>query len=91
MRLRMNDRRERRLETLLDATGESAKAKAIDRAADHYIKMAGDNTAVPTGAIEDLMELAVEEGSVTPEEIADVLDTEELPVEAETNWSVGPE
>lgn len=28
-------------------------------------------------------------GSVTPEEIADVLDTEELPVKAEANWSVG--
>ena len=51
--------------------------------------MAGDTTAVPVGAIEQLMELAVKEGSVTPEEIADVLDTEELPVEAETYWSVG--
>lgn len=73
MRLRMNERRERRLETLLDATGENAKAKAIDRAADHFIKMAGDTTAVPTGAIEELMERAVEQGSVTPEEIAEIL------------------
>jgi len=91
MRLRMNDRRERRLETLVNATGENAKAKAIDRAADHYIKMAGDTTAVPTGAVEELMERAVEEGSVTPEQIADVLDTDELSVKAETNWSVGNE
>jgi len=91
MRLRMNDRRELRLENLLDATDENAKAKAIDRAAEFYIKMAGDTTASPVGAIEELMDLAVEEGSVTPGEIAEVLDTEELPVEAETNWSVGTE
>ena len=89
MRLRMNDRRERRLENLLDATGENAKAKAIDRAAEYFIKMAGDTTARPTGAIEELMERAVEQGSVTPEEIAEILDTEELPVEAEITWSVG--
>jgi hypothetical protein len=91
MRLRMNDRRKHRLENLLDATDENAKAKAIDRAAEFYIKMAGDTTASPVGAIEELMERADEQGSVTAEEIAQVLDTEELPVDAETSWSVGPE
>jgi hypothetical protein len=91
MRLRMTDSRERRLENLCEATDENTKSKAIDRAADYYLKMAGDTTAVPTGAVEELMELAVEQGSVTPEEIADVLYTEELPVEAETSWSVGRE
>lgn len=51
--------------------------------------MCGGTTARPTGAVEELMELAVEQGSVTPEEIATVLTTEELSVQAETNWSVG--
>ena len=91
MRLRMNDRRECRFKNLLDATGENAKAKALDRAADFYIQMAGDTLTVPTGAFTQLMERAVKQGSVTPEEIADVLDTDELPVEAETSWSVGVE
>jgi len=91
MRLRMNNRRERRLENLQDATGENTKSKAIDTAADYFCKMAGDNFAFPTGAVEELMERADEQGSVTAEEIAEVLDTEELPVEAETNWSVGTE
>jgi hypothetical protein len=87
----MTESREHRLENLLEATGENTKSKALDRAADYYLKMAGDTTAMPTGAVEKLMERAVEQGSVTPEEIAEVLDTEELPVEAETNWSVGSE
>jgi len=91
MRLRMNDSRERRLEALVEASGESTKSKAIDRAADHYVKMAGDTAAIPTGAVEELMERAVDQGSVTPEEIAEVLDTDELPVTAETSWSVGVE
>lgn len=91
MRLRMNDRRARRLENLLDATGEKTKSKAIDKAADYYLKMAGETTAQPNGSVTELMELAVEQGSVTPAEIADVLNTDELPVEARTTWSVGRE
>jgi len=35
------------------------------------------------------MQLAEEQGSVTPQEIADVLDVDELPVRASTEWSVG--
>lgn len=89
MRLRMNDRRERRFDTLVEATDENTKSKALDTAAEFYIKMRGDTTAKPTGAIEELMKRAVEEGSVTPEEISDILHTEELPVTARTDWSVG--
>jgi hypothetical protein len=89
MRYRMNDTRERRLENLLEATGENAKSKALDTAANFYLEMAGDTTAVPTGAFVELMELAEDQGSVTPEEIAEVLDTEQLPVSASTSWSVG--
>lgn len=89
MRLRMTDSRERRLENLCEATGENTKSKAIDAASAFFIKMAGDTTAVPTGRLEELMELAADQGSVTADEIADVLDTDELPVAAETSWSVG--
>ena len=83
----MNDRREYLYEDLLDSTGENSKSKALDRAAKFYYEMSGDS--VTTGEFEELMERAVDQGSVTPGEIAEVLDTEELPVEAETEWSVG--
>jgi|AntRauTorcE11898_2_1112593.scaffolds.fasta_scaffold01127_8 hypothetical protein len=56
--------------------------------ADYYIKMSGCE-AVPTGAVEKLMQLATDQGSVTPGEIAVCLDTEELPVRVQTEWSVG--
>jgi len=79
------------MNALLEATDENTKSKAIDRAAEFYIKMAGDTTAVPTGAFVELMATAEEQGSVTAEEIAEILGTEALPVEAETSWSVGSE
>ncbi len=85
----MNDRRERRLENLVEATDENTKSGAIDAAADFYIKMRGETTAVPTGAIEQLMERADETGSVTAEEVAEILHTDELPVAARTTWRVG--
>ncbi|WP_128478348.1 hypothetical protein [Halorussus pelagicus] len=91
MRIEATETRKRKWENLKEATGKGHKSTALDAASDYYLKMSGDTTAVPVGAIEQLMERAVEQGSVTPEEIADVLGTEELPVEAETNWSVGTE
>lgn len=89
MRIEATDVRERKWENLKEATGKGHKSTALDTAADYYLKMAGGTTAAPTGTIVELMELATEQGSVTPEEIANVLDTDELPVEAETRWSVG--
>ena len=80
-RLRLTDRRERRLTHLEDATGESTRAGAIDTAADYYLRMVGGTAAEPTGAVEELMQTAIEQGSVTPLEIANMLDTDELSVE----------
>jgi hypothetical protein len=77
------------MESLLEATDENTKSKAIDRAAEFYIRMRGDTTAVPNGAFVELMAKAERQGSVTAEEIAEVLHTGQLPVEAETTWSVG--
>ena len=87
----MNDDRERRIENLVEATGEATKSKAIDRAANYYVRMAGETAAVPDGALEELMELAIEEGSVTPDQIAKVLDVKELPIQYERTWDVGEE
>ena len=91
MRIEATEVRQRKWENLKEATGKGHKSTALDTAADYYLKMAGDTTAMPVGAIEKLLELAIQQGSVTPEEIADVLDTEELPVMATTTWSVGQE
>ena len=54
----MNGSHERRMDALLDGTTENTKSKAIDRAADFYIKMAGDNVAVPEGAFVELLATA---------------------------------
>ena len=88
MRIESTDERERRFKHLCEATGESAKSKAIDQAAKYYLRMAGGTPAVPNGKIAELLELAEDQGTVTVEEIADVLDAEELSVTAETHWSV---
>jgi len=53
--------------------------------------MAGGTTAMPTGALEELLRAAGERGSLTGEEIVEILSTEELPLEYETNWGVGQE
>lgn len=89
--LRLSDRRERRLDNLEEATGEKTRSKAIDTAADFYLKMRGDTTAAPTGAFTELMQRAEKQGSVTPEEIAEIIHTEELPLQATLTWSVGDE
>ncbi|WP_246391676.1 hypothetical protein [Halosimplex pelagicum] len=85
----MTESRERRLDHLLEATGENTKSKALDVAAEYYIRMAGGSGAVPKGQVHELMTVATDQGSVTPEEIATILDTDELPVEYERRWSVG--
>jgi len=38
-----------------------------------------------------LLATAERQGTVTPEEIAEILDTDAIPVQAETQWSVGGE
>lgn len=91
MRIHDTEERERLWSDLLDATGENTKSGALDEAARYYVRMAGGTSAVPNGAVAELLALAEEQGSVTVEEIADVLDTPELPVDAQTTWSVNPE
>ena len=91
MRIHDTDKREREWEMLQEATGEATTSGALDVATNYYLKMRGDNATAPTGAIQELMQLAEHQGSVTPREIAEVLDVEELPVEHEQRWSVGQE
>ncbi len=89
MRIQSTDERKRRWEHLQEATGESTTSGALDVAAKHYLRMAGGTTAMPTGALEELLRAAEERGSLTGEEIVAILDTDELPMEYRTEWSVG--
>jgi len=89
MRIEKTEARAKKWEYLKEATGESATSKALDRAADYYLRMRGDTTAVPKGQLAELMTAARSKGSLTPEEIAEILDTEELPVSCEVSISVG--
>ena len=89
MRIEKTDARAKKWKYLKEATGESATSKALDRAADYYLRMRGDTTAVPKGRLAELMSTAKSRGSLTPEEIAEILDTEELPVSCEVSVSVG--
>jgi len=87
--IRETDARERRLERLKDATGESTKSGAIDVAAKYYLHMGETDVGHRVGAVNDLMEAAAERGSLTAPEIAEILDCDELPVQANTSYNVG--
>jgi hypothetical protein len=89
MSLRMSESRERRLDDLQEALDENTKSKAIDKAARFTVRMRGGTTAVPQGAIAELLERAEDQGSVTAAEIAEVLDTDEIPVQYESEYQVG--
>jgi hypothetical protein len=95
MRIRATDSRERLWDDLEDATGHGHTSQALDDAARLYVKLRGDTTAVPTGRVEQLLREADNaDGGLGPEAIAEILDTDELPVTANeppTEISVGDE
>lgn len=89
MSLRMTDARESRIDRLQKATGENTKAGALDIAANYYLQMGAVDAGVRVGNVEKLLSAATERGSLTTPEIAAIIDTPQLPVDAETNYSVG--
>ncbi|ELZ08508.1 hypothetical protein C479_14253 [Halovivax asiaticus JCM 14624] len=90
MRIQKTDRRARNWENLKKATGESTVSGALDAATVYFLRMAGSE-GHPTGSIEKLMLEAEERGSLTGEEIAEILDQPQLAIEFETDWSVSVE
>ena len=89
MHVQSTDRREREWTALEKATGENTTSGALDVATRYYLRMVGGTEVDPQGRLIQLMQLAEEQGSVTPQEIADVLDVDELPIEAGLEWTVG--
>lgn len=71
------------LDALVEATDDNTKSKATDRAIAHYCQCAGENPTHPNETYTELIERAVEDGNLTPEEISAILSTNELPVKCE--------
>lgn len=88
MRMRLTDSRERRIERLMEATGENSKSGAIDVAAKYYLHMGAVDYGSRVGALDDLMKAATERGSLTVPEIAEILDCDELSVDASTSYEI---
>ena len=91
MRIADTDARDRRWERLKEATGEDTKSGAIDVAAKYYLEMGAVDVGRRVGSVNELMETAAKRGSLTAPEIAEILDCDELPVDAETSYQVGRE
>jgi len=89
MRIQSTEERQRRWEHLQEATGESTTAGALDVAAKEYLRLKGGTPAVPHGALGELLAAAEEHGSLTGEEIVEILGTKELPLKYNTDWEVG--
>ena len=90
MRIQKTDARERRWAYLKEATGKGHTSAALDEAATYYLRMRGDTGAYPRGLLEELIERAEQEGSLTAAEIVEILDTDELPLTYDAEWAVGP-
>lgn len=71
---------------------DTNKTAAVLQACRLAARLDGQNDVEPgPGAFAQLLEAAEERGSLTGEEIAEILTTDELPLafETETTWSVG--
>ncbi len=89
MRIQSTNERDRLWENLREATAEGHTSQALDAAARHYVRCRGDTTAVPTGTYAELLAAARDaNGGLGPEQIADILDTDELPVAASTTTEI---
>ena len=90
-RWRLTGTRDRLLDDLEDCTGENTKAKALDQAGQAYLRLVGRNMVEPgPGLLHELLNAAEERGGLNAAEIAEILSTEELPLQYEpAEWSVG--
>lgn len=74
-----------------DVLDENKSAAVLD-ACKFLARMAGGTSVqVGPGKFAELLEAAEERGSLTGQEIVEMLDTEEVPLEYETEWVVGEE
>jgi len=90
--IKKTDTRRRLYDDLQKATGEGTTSGAIDAAARQYLRLSGGSSVeAGQGRVRALMDRAEKQGSVTAEEIADHLSTEEFPVRYTREREIGPE
>lgn len=89
MRIRMNDSRERLYDRLEESAESNTKSGALDEAAQFYVDMVEEDEGYHVGVITDLLEAAEDRGSLTGEEIVEILDTDTVPLEYSTSWTIG--
>jgi len=90
MRIQKTDARERKWKYLKEATGESTVSGALMRPRTTTSKCVG--TRQPSrGCVPELIQRADQEGSLTAAEIVEVIDTDELPLEYRSTWTIGDE
>lgn len=89
MRIQKTDARERRWKYLREATGKGHTSAALDEAANYYLRMRGGTGAYPTGLLEELLAAAESRGSLTGEEIVEILDCDEVELAYSSRWAVG--
>lgn len=80
-----NAKRYKAIHRLQHITGIN-RTDSIIRAVRYYNRMHGVETA---GVLSELMDAAESRGSLTASEIAEIVDAPELPVEYESEYSVG--
>lgn len=83
MRIKSTDDWKRLWEDLREVSGEGHTSQVLDAAARHYIQYRGDTAAVPIGTYAEPLR-AADDGGLGPEQIAEILDTDELPVATST-------
>lgn len=90
-RWRLSGTRDRLLEDLENCTGENTKAKALEKACCVYLQLIGGNLVKPgPGLLVELLTAADEQGRLSASEIAEILATDEIPIEFEpATWTVG--
>ena len=91
MRIQDTEDRPRLWENLVEASDQQTKSKAIEDAARYYCRMRGDVAGYGNGKNEELLRAAESRGSLTPSEIAAVLDARELRVRYNTEIALGEE
>lgn len=84
-----HNNRQRKINRLMEATGNGRKTEAIDTAIEFYLEMGAVDVNQRVGSFVDLMEAAQERGSLTAPEIAAILDSPQLPLDASTSYSIG--
>jgi len=83
--------RKRKLSRLMESTGKGRKTEAIDEAIQFYLEMAAVDHGTRVGKLEEVLSTAADRGNLTAAEIAEILSTPQVQLEASTSYQIGRE